>query len=175
MKEGEVTICRTNADHLIGFADGLAIAFWRYHTNAEDVPELANAARRAQAACGRPVGLIQVVPASAITPDGPARAALAGMLRQLDGVVSSSAIVHEAEGFRAAMIRSIVTGLATISKPNFPHRVFGKVGEAAVWMSQSDRSASAERIARTVFQLRSALPTVKGRPSMIQQAFAHSP
>jgi hypothetical protein len=174
MKADQVTIFRMSSDHVVGFTAGLAIAFWRFHTNADDVPGLAEAARRAQAACGKRVALIQVVPATAITPDGPARAALANMLRQLDGVVSSSAIVHEAEGFRAAMIRSIVTGLATLSQPAFPHRVFAKVGEAATWMSALDGGARPERIALAVSQVRSNLTPPRVRSSTAQRGAALS-
>jgi hypothetical protein len=154
MKSREVTLCQKNADCVIGYGAGLAVAVWRYHTNAEDVPELATAARRAHAASGHPVGLVQIVPATAITPDGPARAALARMLRELGGVVASSAIVHEADGFRAAMIRSIVTGLTTLSNPGYPHRVFAKLTDAAVWMSQGNGHIHAEDIALIVRQLR---------------------
>jgi hypothetical protein len=174
MRADQVTVCRMNSDHVVGITDGLAVAFWRYHTNAVDVPELAAAARRAQQACGKRVALIQVVPESAITPDGPARAALAKMLRELDGVVSSSAIVHEAEGFRAAMIRSIVTGLATLSQPAFPHRVFARVGEAAAWMSTIGGVARPERIAQAVSQVRSHLTPPRARHSMVDRGVALS-
>jgi hypothetical protein len=156
MKAHEVTICRTSPDYAVGYAAGVAVAVWRYHTNAQDIPELASAARRAYAACGQPIGLIQIVSATAITPDGPARAALARMLRELSGVVASSALVHEAEGFRAAMIRSIVTGLTAMSSPGYPHRVFAGLRDAAAWMSESNARAPAKQIEHGVGQIRAA-------------------
>lgn len=154
MKAHEVTLYAVSSDYAVGYADGLAVAFWRYHTNAEDVPELAAAARRAHAASGRSIGLIQIVSATAITPDGPARTALARMLRELSGLVARSAIVHEADGFRAAMIRSIVTGLTTLSNPGYPHRVFARLTDAAAWMSEGDNHLPATQIELGVRQVR---------------------
>jgi hypothetical protein len=161
----ELTLCRANTDCVIGHANGLAVAVWRYHTSAEDVPELTHAARRAHAASGRPIGLLQVVLGTAITPDGPARAALARMLRELNGSVSSSAIVHDADGFRAAMIRSIVTGVTRLSNPGYPHRVFAKVADAAAWMSQNDARFQAERVELAVCQMRAGTGPREGARS----------
>jgi hypothetical protein len=140
---------------------------WRYHTSADDVRELEAAARRAHEASGRAVGLIQIVPSTAVSPDSHVRKELARMLRDLNGVVSHSAIVHEAEGFRAAMVRSIVTGVAALSNPGFPHRVFTKVPEAAAWMAESDPQMSPFVIAATVAQVRAMVSPTPGdrRPS----------
>jgi len=161
MAVNQVTICRSNSDYVVGFGRGFAVAYWRYHTNAEYVPELEAAALRAHKAFGGSIGLIQVVPASAITPDSRARGALVQMLRSLNGFVSHSAIVHEAEGFRAAMIRSIVTGVAALSNPGFPHRVFAEVPEAANWMSQGNERWSAVQIVSTVDRIRGSISTAK--------------
>lgn len=161
MDANEVTICRTNSDCVFGFARGVAVAFWRFHTNAQDVLELEATASQARKASGQPVALIQVVPASAITPDAEARAALARMLRNLYGSVSHSAIVHEAEGFRAAMIRSIVTGVAALSNPGFPHRVFGRLPEAVAWISQENPRLGARKLTMTVARVRAAIPSAK--------------
>jgi hypothetical protein len=158
MEPGQVTICRSNADCVVAFGNGIAVACWRYHTQVLDIHELAAAARRAHEASGAPIGMIQLVAASAITPDGQARSAIAHMLQSLHGVVSHSAIVHEAEGFRAAMIRSIVTGLAAISNPGFPHRVFAKLPDAAAWMAADSRRLSALQIVSTATRARSATP-----------------
>lgn len=166
MEANQVTICRGNTDYVVGFARGLAVAYWRYHTNAEYVPELEAAALRAHKAFGGPIALMQIVPGSAITPDSRARAALVQMLRSLNGFVSHSVIVHEAEGFRAAMIRSIVTGVAALSNPGFPHRVFAEVPEAANWISHGNERLNAVHIVSSADRLRASIMTAKdlGRP-----------
>lgn len=134
MEPNPLIITQSNADCVIGAAEGVAVAVWMLHTHARDVPALAEAAHVAQRGAPGRVKLIQMVPETAITPDGQARAALSRLLRGLLGVVSHSAILHEAEGFRAAMVRSIVTGIASLSNPGFPHRVFARLPEAAAWM-----------------------------------------
>lgn len=154
----QVALCENDEDHVVGFGEGLAVVLWRLRTDAGVVPGVEAAARRAHADARHQVGLIQVVAPAAIAPDGAARAALVRALRQLDGVVSHSAIVHEAEGFRAAMIRSIVTGIATLSNPGYPHRVFATVLEAADWMSRGNERLNAQRIASVVARVRAVLP-----------------
>ena len=154
----QVAVCANTPDHVVGFGEGLAVVVWRHQTDAGDVSGMETAARRAHQAAKHQVGLIQVVAPSAIAPDGPARAALAVALRQLGGIVSHSAIVHEAVGFRAAMIRSIVTGIATLSNPGYPHRVFATVREAADWMSRGNERLDAQRIVSVVARVRAEIP-----------------
>lgn len=157
MKTNEVAIARRNADCVIGFTNGVAVAFWRLHTHATDVLELQRVAGQAYDASGKPIALVQIVPGSALAPDGQARTALARMLANLHGRVSHSAIVHEGEGFRAAMIRSIVTGVVALSNPGFPHRVFSTLAESVTWMSQSDSRFDASKITSTVAKVRAAV------------------
>lgn len=170
MEARQVTICRGNTDYVVGFTRGFAVAYWRYHTNAEYVVELEAAALRAYKAFGGPIALMQIVPGSAITPDSRARAALVQMLRSLNGFVSHSAIVHEAEGFRAAMVRSIVTGVAALSNPGFPHRVFAEVPEAAHWMSHGNERLSAVHLVSSADRIRGSIPKLAelGRPPIEQ-------
>ncbi|MEO8180754.1 MAG: hypothetical protein ABI895_18120 [Deltaproteobacteria bacterium] len=170
MQPTQVTVCRSNSDYVVGFTNGLAIAFWRHETLAEYVGELQATAVRARKACGQPIALIQVVPPGSITPDGRARAALVQMLRELKNVVSYSAIVHEAEGFRAAMIRSIVTGVAALSNPGFPHRVFAKLPEAAGWIGENHALLSPELISSAVAKVRAAIAPAKGTGATVAES-----
>lgn len=164
--DGAFESCRINADCNIGFAAGLAVAFWRHHTCCDDVLALEAATIGAHEGCGRRVALIQVVSATAIVPDEPARAALAAFLRRSGRIVARSAIVHEAQGFRAAMIRSIVTGIAALSNPGFPHRVYGCVPDATDWLCQPGDPLAAPRAREVVERVRlahSAEPPARGR------------
>lgn len=163
LKANEIGIVRTNSDCAIGFTSGVAVAFWRLHTKAADVAELERAASQAHQTSGKPISLIQIVPTSAIAPDSHARAALAKMLTNLQGRVSRSAIVHEGEGFRAAMIRSIVTGVVALSNPGFPHRVFSTLAEAVTWVTQVDRLEAA-KVNLAVAKVRAAVPSAAETP-----------
>jgi hypothetical protein len=157
MDASSVTICRSNTDCVIGIAEGVAVAVWLHHTNVEDVAELGRAVRKARRGASESVRLVQVVPRTAITPDARVRAALASMLRGLKGIVPYSVILFEAEGFRAAMIRSIVTSITSLSSPGFPHRVFGNLQDAAAWMCSGDATPSARQIEEVVQRVRSAV------------------
>jgi hypothetical protein len=158
VKTNEVVIARKNSDCVIGFTSGVAVAFWRFNTTAADVLELQRAAGQAYDASGKPIALVQIVPGSAVTPDSHARTALARMLTTLHGRVAHSALVHEAEGFRAAMIRSIVTGVAVLSNPGFPHRVFSTLAESITWMTQADPRFDGAKVNLAVAKVRAAVP-----------------
>jgi len=164
LKANEIGVVRTNSDCAICFGSGVAVAFWRLYTKVADVAELESAAAQAHEASGKPIALVQIVATSAIAPDTHVRAALGRMLTNLQGRVSCSAIVHEGEGFRASMIRSIVTGVVALSNPGFPHRVFSTLAEAVNWMIQVDRFAAAN-VTLTVTRVRAAISTELERPS----------
>jgi len=157
MDAPSVTLCRSNVDCVIGAADSVAVAFWLHQTTVEDVEELGRAARRAQQGSSERVRLVQIVPQTAATPDARVRAALARMLRGLQGIVSHSVIVFEGEGFRAAMVRSIVTSIASLSNPGFPHRVFATLPEAAAWMCDRRGALDARQIEAIVQRVRTAI------------------
>jgi hypothetical protein len=157
MDAASVIVCRSNADCVIAAAEGVAVAFWLCHTTVEDVEELARAARRAQQGSTERVRLVQIVPQTAVPPDARARAALVRMLRGLQGIVSHSVIVFEGEGFRAAMVRSIVASIASLSNPGFPHRVFAQLPEAAAWMNEGSAELGAEKVEAIVQHIRTAI------------------
>jgi hypothetical protein len=157
MDAGSVTIARSNADCIIGFAEGVAVAVWLHHTNIEDVAELGRTVRRAHHGSRDSVRVVQVVTQTATTPDARVRAALASLLRGAKGIVSHSVILYEGEGFRAAVVRSIVTSIASLLNPGFPHRVFGRLPDAAAWMSGGDASPNARQIEEVVQRVRAAI------------------
>jgi hypothetical protein len=83
------------------------------------------------------VWLLQVVTPDATIPDARSREALANMLCSLDGIVSHSAVVHVGSGFRASLIRSIVTGLNALGRQRFPHKVFASTQAAVAWFGSN--------------------------------------
>lgn len=104
---------------------------------------------------------MQVVEESAIVPDAPARNALADLLRDAAGSVTLSSVTHEGGGFRASLIRGIVTGLLLVSKPTFPHMVFESTERAlakhAEALSLAPSDALIMRVASAVHELRAAI------------------
>ena len=65
------------------------------------------------------------------------RLALADYLSGCRGKMVLSAVVHEGSGFRAAAVRSVVTGLAMMANLPYPHKVFANVDDAARWLNLS--------------------------------------
>lgn len=78
--------------------------------------------------------LLTIVEEEARMPPYEAREAVAIFLRNSTGRVRMSAVVHEGSGFRAAAVRSVVTGIAMLSKVGFPHHIFATVEQAAKWL-----------------------------------------
>ena len=122
-------------NHCAGFHRNVAFVIWGAETTRKGVADT----RSVMLELGRPykngIGLVSVVPEDAQVPSTDVRTALAGMLRDVSGLVKCSALVQEGTGFRAAAVRGVVTGLTLLARQSFPHHVFGSVGEAAGWMT----------------------------------------
>jgi hypothetical protein len=121
-------------DHCIGACRGVLVVVWTGHTTHDGVV----ASRRSILALGREhpegVGLITIVEHNAPMPPGEVRDEVAKFLKESSDIIKASAVVFEGEGFRAAAVRSVVTGVSMLAKQAFPHRVFAHVDEAASWM-----------------------------------------
>jgi hypothetical protein len=82
------------------------------------------------------------------------------MLKEHGGVIRCSAVVYEGDGFRAATLRAVVTGIALLSRPLYPHVVFASSISAVNWTARhfsQDGPAWAEQMRNAVDELRVAL------------------
>lgn len=77
--------------------------------------------------------LMTVVEQNAPMPSPKVRDALGQILVQGAGRMILSAVAHEGTGFRAAAVRSVVTGIAAFAKLSYPHKVFATVQEVGRW------------------------------------------
>ncbi len=89
-----------------------------------------------------------------------ARDALVAMIRKPDFPLVASAVVHTQQGFSAAMIRSILSGLILMSRSRFPIRMFGSIGDAEKWVFEALEKIGRQRLrpgnlAQAAEQLRS--------------------
>jgi hypothetical protein len=132
--EGDATIrvLEVDGDHALGALSNLVIIVWRHRTFPTAVVR-ASLALRSLIAASPSVGIMQIAEVTTKAPDGPARAAIAKMLAEGKGHVACSSLVYLGTGFWMASARSFVTGLTALSRPGFPHVVFGRVDEAADW------------------------------------------
>jgi len=137
MAESYRTVVATS-DIAVGYWSGLATVVWMGTTYPHHAASVKAAVDAAQAtSTSGTVWLLQLVAPKAVVPDGRSRSALASMLHSFDGVVSHSAVVHVGAGFRASIIRSIVTGLNALGRQKFPHKVFAETDEAMEWFSRN--------------------------------------
>ncbi|WP_437792992.1 hypothetical protein [Sorangium sp. So ce693] len=129
-------VVEATADVAVGYWSSLATAVWMKTTHPHHAASLRAAIVGAQASSpSRKVWLLQIVTPEAIVPDTRSRSALAGMLCSVDGIVSHSAVIHVGSGFRASIVRSIVTGLNALGRQQFPHCVFASLEEGVAWLA----------------------------------------
>jgi hypothetical protein len=133
---GDCQVMLATTDLAVAYRSGLATAVWLGTASPHHTASL-RAAVEAAHALSSPgkVWLLQVVAPGAVPPDARSRSALAAMLASFDGIVSHSAVIYIGAGFRASIIRSIVTGLNAMGRQRFPHRVFANIDEAVNWFA----------------------------------------
>ena len=120
-------------DHILATWANVVILVWRKDTTLPGV----EAAQRVYDDLARenPGGifLMTIVEFGAPMPPPEVRDALARFLASGAGRMILSAVAHEGTGFRAAAVRSVVTGLAVLAKLPYPHKVFATADEAGAW------------------------------------------
>jgi hypothetical protein len=81
------------------------------------------------------LGMITIVEPDSELPSPEARSALAKLLHDAGTYnVKRSAVAQEGEGFRAAAVRGVVTGLSLLAKHPYPHQLFTNVETALAWL-----------------------------------------
>lgn len=147
--------------HVTLASDDLAICYWQNvvaavwlkHTRPHHVADIRIAVERAHRSSGKPVCLLQLVVPEAVIPDSGARAALSNMLRSFEGMVSHSAVVHFGSGFRACVVRSVVTAISALRRQGFPHQVFGSIQESTTWLVSNVKALDPSLTCRFAEQL----------------------
>jgi hypothetical protein len=107
---------------------------WKRETTPEGVDALTTTYREQASRYPSGVYLLTIVERDAPMPAPPQREALAVFLRSGGGRTRMSAVVIEGTGFRAAAVRSVVTGLAMLVRLPYPHEIFGSMEQAAKWL-----------------------------------------
>jgi hypothetical protein len=135
----------TYPTRVLNCGDGIAVAevgpvcvvIWRGAVTRERF----NTQRTALAAVvGRhpgKAGFLCVIEPTAVAPDDELRRASAAMIASHRGQLLCLATVIEANGFKAAVVRSVAAGIALIaSNHEVPLQYFPNVDPAAAWMSK---------------------------------------
>jgi hypothetical protein len=111
----------------------VCVVIWRDQTRVEDVRLVSDTLQRLAEEHRDGVGLIQYIDdrSESLSLTQEARTALAELLRRGRPYIRCSSLVFTGEGFRASAVRAIVTGIAWLARPGFPHQVFAKTADAA--------------------------------------------
>ncbi len=145
-------------DHYIAEWDAFIVVIWRHLTTAEGVASVGKALARA-ADAGRRISVVISIEPSATPPAAAERKALSSVFTRYAQVVVAVAVVPQGTGFRASMVRGVVTGLALVSRFPYPYKVFGDLDEATKWLVRQAvvGPAKAALLSNAVSQLRRQL------------------
>lgn len=132
-------------DHVLATWKNVSLLVWRRETTIEGVRAARDVYDQLSKASPGGVFLCTIVEAKARAPDLEPRRALARFLANCSGTMIMSAVVHEGVGFTAAMVRSVVTGLALVANLPYPHKVFPTLSDADTWFRANSPVAGAWR------------------------------
>lgn len=133
---------------------------WRWDTTLEGAQALQRECSKFAMRHPRGIGLLTIVSEKAPMPASPARQAVASFLTHGSSYIKCSAVLMEGTGFRAAAVRSVVTGLTMLAKQAYPHRVCS-VPDAVSMLSRELPVASGQAINPTA--LRAAIDDLRQR------------
>ncbi|MDD9965437.1 MAG: hypothetical protein OXR73_04375 [Myxococcales bacterium] len=153
-----VNLLTSTEDHASGTYENFLIVIWRHSTPVQEARQLCENLAALARERGSEVHLISIVEDTARPPNAAARRALAAVLADNAKVVKSSSVIQEGNGFRASMVRSIVTGLAMLARPPFPHHVFPLVNDALAYHAEH---AGIDYDSNLVLQLRQAIADLR--------------
>jgi hypothetical protein len=91
-------------------------------------------------------------------PPSPVRQAVADFLAEGSTFIKCSAVLMEGAGFRAAAVRSVVTGLTMLARQAYPHRVCS-VPDAVTMLASTLPVASGQPI--KIAALRAAIDELR--------------
>jgi hypothetical protein len=108
-------------------------------------------------------GFLCVIEPTAAPPNDRLRRASIKMVESHGESLRCVAVVIEGEGFRAAITRSVISGMLLLLHSRTPVRVFSRVGEAVGWMQGHIRITRPETVMTDVEELRSQLDPFQDR------------
>lgn len=144
----------------VGTYRNIVIVVWYLDTFPESVRMVGALLGRMQ----QGVGLIQIVDEGCNALSADARRELELMLRKGAGHIGCSTVVFEGQGFRAAAVRGIVTGLALLIRTAFPHHIFATKATAVEWICAQLRRSDPTLTAASVIAAAQELHTIVRRP-----------
>jgi len=151
----EVRVEESSTDHVLAVWDRVVILFFRGKTSLASIRRCERLIEAHSRQRAEHVLLLTIVDTAAPLPALEVRVEIAGALHRLNGKLARSAVVFEGEGFRAASVRAVVAGVSLFARAAYPHRIFGRVGDAARFLAGgADGSPAPHELIRAVSQAR---------------------
>jgi hypothetical protein len=109
-------------DYALASLNEIAAIIWRHETTLEGIRNSNKLVAEVARHHPKGIALLTVITEKASMPSNDARKALADLM-SAHRLIRCSAVIMEGTGFRAAAVRSVVTGFALLSHYEFPHRI----------------------------------------------------
>jgi hypothetical protein len=109
-------------DYALASLHEIAAVIWRHETTLEGIQNSNKLVAEVARHHPKGIALLTVITDRASMPSSEARKALADLM-STHRLIRCSAVIMEGTGFRAAAVRSVVTGFALLSQYEFPHRI----------------------------------------------------
>jgi hypothetical protein len=104
-------------------------------------------------------GILCIIEPTSEPPPQELREAAASLLTRLGPQLRAVAFVVEGSGFRAAMIRGVLSGIELLRRSTYPTRYFADVGRAAAWVA-SETGGQSLLLADTAHRLRERMDAI---------------
>jgi hypothetical protein len=169
-------VLTSDDDHMTAIWGPVFFTVWKKVSRVEAARAIQYALRDLAASVpGRRVACLTVIEPRADLPDADTRTAVANIFRFNAESIVCSANVMEGEGFRAAAVRGVVTGIALVARQPFPNHVFPSVSLSAAWICRALVNAGAASVApgdliAAVDEVRAsaARPVTRPSPSVLR-------
>ena len=142
-------------DYAMASFENIFVTIWRQRTSLLALEQLAKHLLALAALQPAGLGIVIIVPANSPPPPNEVRARLAAAISAAPQV-KASAVCFEGSGLRATIVRSVVAGLTILSRPSYPHRVFGTLEEGVGFINTQLNlvSAPTRQTSRIVGEIR---------------------
>jgi hypothetical protein len=155
-------IIEATRHHLIAWWCNVEIVLWIDETLPSAVETAGIVLHRFSANHPQGVGFLQVICEGCQRLPNDSRVAIQHLLRSGRDSIKAAPVVFEGDGFRAATVRAIVSGIAAFSRVGVPHRVYPSVSGAADDLAKVLAPQQASRFAKDLLHAAQEVRRVHG-------------
>jgi hypothetical protein len=137
------TLLQTEVVHVACYGD-LFFVLWKQKATGDDYRRVHAQKRVVRARLGnKPMASMTVVRGSSVAkPTAELQSAINEHAAESRGWLKADALVIDAQGFSAALMRSIIAGVMIVKGLDHPHKVFSNVAAACEWTAPHVRGPS---------------------------------